>query len=196
MKKTFEQITSDFYGYSIAKCQVHYDMAEKYKKIHRAFGTIVVIITTVVGTSIFTSLSGSTTSQLVEVTTAILSVAAVVLAALQTFLGFADLQAEHKTAGVGYAQVRRDLEMLVLKYPKGKGLSNSPEAVELELIKKLLDDLDKASPTISNQDWDRAWAKVAKKKMPAKKPSVLISLYRKAIRVMSSRLSKALKGEL
>ncbi len=161
MRKTFEQITDDFYGYSMGKCQAHYDMAEKYKRIHRTFGTFVVVITTLVGTSIFTSLSGSA-SPAIQITSAVLSVAAVVLAALQTFLGFADLQAEHKTAGVGYAQVRRDLEFLVLKYPNGKGVAKSPEAAELELIKKLLDDLDKASPTIPNKDWDRAWARISK----------------------------------
>jgi hypothetical protein len=168
MKKTFEQLTDDFYGYSLAKCQVHYNMAEKYKNIHRTFGTIVVIITTLVGTSIFTSLSGST-SQSLQIITAVLSVAAVVLAALQTFLGFSELQSEHKIAGVGYAQVRRELELLVLKYPNGKGIAKSPETAELELIKKLLDDLDRASPTIPNNEWDKVWAKISKKSVSDKK---------------------------
>ena len=162
MKKTFEQIASGFLGYSMAKCQVHYNMAEKYKSIHRAFGTLVVIVTTIVGTSVFTSLSGST-SQLVQIVTAVLSVAGVVLATLQTFLNYGDLQAQHKTAGVGYAIVRRDIEMLILKYPEGKGRARSPESVELELIKKHLDDLDTASPTIPNNEWDKAWANISKK---------------------------------
>jgi len=168
MKKNFEQLTDDYYGYCLAKCQVHYNMAEKYKVIHRSFGTVVVIITTLVGTSIFTSLAGST-NQSIQIVSAFLSVAAVVLAALQTFLGFSELQSEHKTAGGGYAQVRRELELLVLKYPRGKGLAKSPEVAELELIKKLLDDLDRASPTIPNNEWDKAWAKISKKKVPEKK---------------------------
>ena len=168
MKKTFDKLTDEFYQYSLAKCQVHYDMAEKYKNIHRMFGAFVVIITTLVGTSIFASLSGST-NQSIQVTAAVLSVAAVVLAALQTFLGFADLQVQHKTAGVGYAQARRDLELLVLKYPNGKGLAKSPEVAELEMIKKLLDDLDRASPTISNNEWDRVWAMISRKETSDKK---------------------------
>jgi hypothetical protein len=163
MKKTFEQITDDFYSYSLGKCQAHYDMAEKYKRMHQIFGMVVVVVTALVGTSTFIALTGST-SRPVQVATAVLSVAAVVLSALQTFLGFADLQSKHQIAGVGYAQARRSLELLALEYPSGQGAAESREARELEDIKKLLDDLDKASPTIPNTEWDRVWAKISRKK--------------------------------
>jgi hypothetical protein len=163
MEKTYKQLVDDYYGYSITKCNAHYQMAEKYKANHRTFGTIVVIITALVGTSVFSTLSG-TTNPTVQVVTSILSVAAVVLAALQTFLGFSDLQAQNKMAGVGYSQIRRDLDLLAAKYPKGRGGANTPEMAELESIKKHLDDLDNSSPTIPDKVWDKIWKATSKKK--------------------------------
>ena len=162
MEKTYKQLIEDYYKYSITKCNAHYRMAETYKARHRTFGTIVVVVTALVGTSVFSTLSGSTNAT-IQIATSILSVVAVVLAALQTFLGFSDLQAQHKMAGVSYSQIRRDIDLLNAKYPKGKGGAGTPEMTELVSIKKHLDDIDNASPTIPDKVWDRAWKAISKK---------------------------------
>ncbi|CAB1061423.1 hypothetical protein D1BOALGB6SA_6196 [Olavius sp. associated proteobacterium Delta 1] len=128
-------------------------MAEKYKSRHRTFGIFVVIITSAVETSVFASLAGLQNTD-VQILTGFLTVAAVVLAALQTFLGFSDLQAQHKTAAAGYGEVRRDLDLLVMKFPEATGTASEPGTAELESIIKHLDDFDRASPTIPDKVWD------------------------------------------
>ncbi len=136
------------------------------------FGTAVVVITSLVGTSVFSSLAGSS-YLIIQIITAVLSVSAIVLAALQTFLGFAELQSQHKSAGVGYSKVRRDLEMLAVKFPGANGGADSPEMKELELITKHLDDLDSASPTIPDDVWDKTWAEIKKNKGTKKEPQII-----------------------
>lgn len=153
MKRTFQDIVAHYYRYSSLKCNTHYDLAERYKKLHRAFGIVVVFVTAVVGTSVFTSL-GQKQEVWIQVGTGLLSVAAVVLAALQTFLGFSELQAQHKTAAAGYGICRRDLELLSMKFPNATGAAGEAGTAELEAIKKNLDDLDGGSPTIPERLWD------------------------------------------
>lgn len=163
MEKTYATLMDDYYWYSIAKCNSHYDMSEKYRKKHRIFGAAVVITTSLVGTSVFSTLTGST-NLVIQIITAVLSVLAIVLAALQTFLGFSELQSQHKSAGVGFGQIRRNLEVLAVKFPSPNGGADSPEMKELELITKHFDDLDSASPTIPDEIWDKNWAEIREKK--------------------------------
>jgi hypothetical protein len=153
MKRTFQENVSNYHRYCLLKCNTHYDMAELYKLRHRTFGIFVVIITSVVGTSVFAALAGLQIL-ILQVVTGFLTVAAVVLAALQTFLGFSDLQSQHKTAAAGYGRVRRDLELLVMKFAEATGTAGELGTTELESIKKHLDDLDLASPTIPDDVWE------------------------------------------
>lgn len=97
MKRTLEENAEGYFRYSVLKCNAHYDMAERYKNRHRALGLVVVLVSAIVGTSVFASL-GKATQIWIQFFTGLLSVAAVVLAALQTFLGFAELQAQHNVS--------------------------------------------------------------------------------------------------
>lgn len=153
MKRTFEQVVANYFCYSILKCNAHFDMAEMYKVRHRRFGIWVVGISFLVGTSVFSTIAGME-NPYIQVLTGFLSVAAVILAALQTFLGFSDPQSQHKTAAAGYGDVRRELELLVMKFPEATGALNEPGTDEIAAIKKHLDDLDMTSPTIPDEVWD------------------------------------------
>ncbi|UCD31991.1 MAG: SLATT domain-containing protein [Desulfobacterales bacterium] len=153
MKRTFQEVAANYFRYSILKCNANYDIAEMYKVRHRRFGVWVVGITILVGTSVFAALAGME-SPTAQALTAFLSVAAVILAALQTFLGFSDLQSQHKTAAAGYGDVRRDIELLVMKFPEATGAENELGTDEIASIKKHLDDLDMTSPTIPDKVWD------------------------------------------
>ena len=70
-------------------------------------GVPVVIITALVGTSIFGSLQDEPSAP-VKIAAGILSISATVLAALQTYLGFSEKSAKHKAAG---AKVRSSLAL-------------------------------------------------------------------------------------
>src|SRR6266536_3062110 len=149
---TFGEIANNYLNYSIRKCDSHYDMAEMYKNRHRFFGIVVVLVTAIVGTSVFASL-GKSPESWIQIFTGFLSIAAVVLSSLQTFLGFSEYQSQHKASAAGYGSCRRDLELLIMKFPEATGKSGEAGTMELELIKKSLDDLDKASPTIPDKIW-------------------------------------------
>ena len=88
-----------------------------------------------------------------------LSVCAGVLSARQTFLGFSDLQTQHKRAADGYSISRREIEFLAMKYPMAKGTADELGTPEFESLKKNLDELDKASPTIPDTVYNTAAAK-------------------------------------
>ena len=148
MDRTFKEIVGNYFTYSALKCNAHYDMAEYYKQRHRLLGMVTVVVTAIVGTSVFASL-GKAPATWVQVLAGLLS-----MAALQTFLGFPDQQAQHKSAASGYGTCRRSLEMLVMKFPSATGEASDPATTELEKIKSILDDLDKASPTLSKRIWD------------------------------------------
>lgn len=140
----------------------HYDMAEIYRRRHRAFGFAVVVATSLVGTTIFASLAKTAPPEWgtwIKVGTGFLSVLATVLAALQTFLGFSELQTQHKRGGDGYSEVRRDIELLLMNHPNIEGAPNEVAASAMEAIKKKLDDFDRASPTIPDEIYNAASAK-------------------------------------
>jgi hypothetical protein len=152
-KTLFENNVSNYHNYAVRKCNAHYKMAERYKRNHRSFGVSVVVLTSVVGTSVFASLTKITTDLYLQIATGFLSIIAVVMAALQTFLGYADLQVQHKNAGVGYAIVRRSLEILLMKFPDASGRPDEPGTKEFDAINKQIEDLDRASPTIPDNVW-------------------------------------------
>lgn len=162
MKRTFEGNATHFSRYTSVMSNAHYDMVERYRVRHRTFGIAVVVATSIVGTATFGSLAevaGKNAEPWIKFGTGIISVLATVLAALQTFLGFSDLQAQHKRGADGYSEVRRDLDLLLMKYPDVVGAPSESAVASLDEIKKKLDDLDKMSPTIPDGIYEAASAK-------------------------------------
>ena len=161
MKRTFEGNALNFLRYSSVMSNAHYDMAERYRIRHRVFGLAVVIATAIVGTATFGSLAENTQNGEVwiKVGTGLLSVVATVLAALQTFLGFSELQAQHKRGADGYSDLRREIDLLLMKYPDVVGVPSEQAIAALDAVRKKLDDLDKMSPTIPDAIYEAASAK-------------------------------------
>src|SRR5664279_1280026 len=76
-------------------------------------GIPVVVLSSIVGTSIFASLNSSPENGW-KVAVGIVSVVSVVLAALQTLLGFAEKAKAHRTAGAKYSSLGRDAQTALL----------------------------------------------------------------------------------
>jgi hypothetical protein len=165
--RTYEQNVSNFFRYCAVKSNAHYDMAELYRWRHHCLGIVVVSASAIVGTATFTSITAKSDpstahydpSVWLQLATGLLSVAATVLSALQTFLGFANQQERHKRAGDGYSSARRELEFLVMKFPEAKGSDGEPATVAFESLKRMLNNLDKGSPTIPDAVYDAASSK-------------------------------------
>lgn len=133
----------------------HYLAAESCARKHRALGVPVVIGSTALASSIFTRMNESRNA----VWSVAIGVAAAViaaLAALQTFLRFAEQAEAHKTAGVNYGMVRRQLELLALHYDVEDPSARASTVKELELVAGRLSDLAASSPHLSAKFYKRA----------------------------------------
>src|SRR3954454_6263173 len=87
----------------------HSKAAARDDRLNRGLGVAVAILTTFTGSTVFTSLNGSTT-QGVKIAAVITSIVAVLLAAAHTALGFGKLSGAHQQAAVSYGELRRDME--------------------------------------------------------------------------------------
>jgi hypothetical protein len=121
------------------KC--HFLASHRYSRYNYMIGIPTILFTTVVGTSIFASLSTESRSVLATVVIGFVSIMAAILSSLQTFLGFSERADRHRDAGVKYGTIGRKMELLLNE----NVMPDGPEAVAL---KKEVDDLAAASPKI------------------------------------------------
>jgi len=91
----------------------HRRAATVFGRRARILGVLATLASAVVGTTVFASLSESADPRLL-VAAAILSVVAVIMSSLQTFLNYGELVAAHRSAGTGYAALRRRVDHLIV----------------------------------------------------------------------------------
>lgn len=107
-----EQLLSTWHRRMDACQHAYYLEAERYKRWHFRLGIPAIVLSTVVGTAVFASLENQSVSISARVVIALVSIAAAVLAGLQTFLRLSETAAEHAHAGDWYAAIKRDIEQL------------------------------------------------------------------------------------
>jgi len=129
----------------------HYEAAKYYKAQHLRIGIPVVILTAVVGTSIFASLQYEE-SLLIKLIAGGFSIGASALAALQTFLRSSERAEKHRAAGAAYGAIRRELDLKVsLGLPGPSDLEGM-----LNRFRTRFDELAKQSPEISPGIWSKS----------------------------------------
>ncbi|TAK96952.1 MAG: DUF4231 domain-containing protein [Aquabacterium sp.] len=112
------------------------------EKMHRRLGIPTVVLSTVVGTSVFASLDANPEIWL-KIVIGLLSVASAVLAALQTFMGYAEKSSEYKAAAIRYGKLRRELEQYI---STRSATCTTDEAFMLD-YRNRWDDTDSTAPT-------------------------------------------------
>jgi hypothetical protein len=148
----------------------HDDASRKYAKYQFALGIPSLVVSTVVGTSVFAALS------LKEVTplwVGFLSIVAAVLAALQTFMDFGGRSDKHRNAAVKYKSSIRLLEETIVQLHQGKELTQE----DIGAIRMLIDGLEETAPVIMPKIYDS----IEKKYQDLKYVSDAIGLYSKAL---------------
>lgn len=131
------------------KCRDRHDEASRlYAKGQYALGIPSLVASTVVGSSVVSYLSAQTTP---AVWVAVLSIAAAVLAALQTFLDFAGRSDKHRSAGVKYKAAIRFLEQLKVRRSQGEEIPRE----ELDHFRTALDALEESAPVVMPRIYDR-----------------------------------------
>ena len=147
----------------------HDDAARLYAKGQYALGIPSLVVSTVVGTSVFSALSSN---EVPALWVGILSIAAAVLAALQTFMDFGGRSDKHRSAGVKYKAAVRLLEQNKVRLSQGGELSTD----EIDSMRTLLDTLEDAAPVVMPKIYDR----VEKKYQDLKYVQEAVSMYSRA----------------
>lgn len=137
----------------------HYRAAAHYKRLGRGFGIPVVILTTVVGTVVFTSIASpngySTGLQLLA---GLLSMGAAVLSGLATFLNYGELAERHRDAAVKYGNLRREIEEIISFTPSQDELKST-----MADLRTRWNSLDIEAPSIPQKIHDYALRRVKPK---------------------------------
>jgi hypothetical protein len=128
----------------------HEEAARRLESQYRRVGVASVVLSAVVGTSLFASLEASY-EPWIRIIAGILSLSAAVLASLMTFHRYEERVEKHRTAAVSYKRALRRLEKLHMKLSAGSTLDQeSRNEIEQEL-----DEIEKFAPVVPD-DINRA----------------------------------------
>jgi hypothetical protein len=128
----------------------HFRAATFYARLGRLLGVPVVALTTIVGTTIFTTMAEAQDDWL-KIGAGVLSLLAAILAGVQTFLDYSGRAQRHHHAGVEFGSLRREVEEFL-------AFSRNDQEIE-EFMKKTRtrwDTLVEASPDVSQKIYDKA----------------------------------------
>lgn len=128
----------------------HYTAANSYSLRNRWLGIPTVLLTALVGTSVFATLeeAPSTRDRLIL---GLISLAAAILASLHTFLAYPELAEKHRAAGARYGALRRHIEQIQVLPPMSDQLVD-----EVSRLREQLDDLSSRSPDVPVRFWRKA----------------------------------------
>jgi len=130
------------------ECQYgHYAAASTLSSRNYWLGIPVVILTSLVGTSVFATLQHEVDIRF-KIATGLVSVLAAVLASLQTFLRVSEKAEKHRAAGATYGAVAREIEQ-GLNVPG----SSDKEKEFLDNLRDRMDTLAKEAPEIPEYVW-------------------------------------------
>jgi hypothetical protein len=131
----------------------HYYLATNLRRRNLALGIPVVILSAIVGTSLFASLAASTESFPLGMRLAVgtVSLIAAVLAAIQTFLRFAERSERHAQAADWYSAIRREIDELLALPTDKRGESKRT----LDGLRKEFNKAGQTYPAIGETTWAR-----------------------------------------
>ncbi|SFG10043.1 hypothetical protein SAMN05518865_108120 [Duganella sp. CF458] len=137
----------------------HYDSARFFAGLHLLLGVPASVLSTLVGTAIFSTLSKSHTASMptedgsivVQIAVGFLSVLAAILTGLQTFLKNAEQAERHRIAGARFANLKHRIELVATLPPS----SDEELRKELLSIESRWAKLREESPTLPTFIWKR-----------------------------------------
>lgn len=135
---TPEEVLDDWYQRVTVTQRAHYLSADHFGARKYWLGIPAVFLSTLVGTSVFATVQTQPQFWL-QIAVGLASVAAALLASLQTFLGYSERAEKHRIAGAKYGALGRELEQL-------RASSTTPSDNAISEVRKRLDDLAVESP--------------------------------------------------
>ncbi|MYM63331.1 SLATT domain-containing protein [Pseudomaricurvus sp. HS19] len=137
----------------------HYEAGRACERRHLWLGIPAVVLTTLVGTAVFSSLQEFSDQQALiypKIIVGFFSVTAAVLVGLQTFLRYSEQASSHKNAGAKYSHLKHRIELLAVLPPA------TDEALKRELadIELEWDRVREESPNLPTSIWRRMEAEI------------------------------------
>jgi hypothetical protein len=139
---TFSNIATLWHGRVRGAQQSHFQSAVACERKHLWLGLPTVLLSTVVGSSVFATLDKAATDR-EKLIVGSLSVCAAALAAIQTFLRYTERAERHRAAGAKFGALKKELEV-ALQYPPNGG---DAEETYLRDFKAQWDHIVDSSPT-------------------------------------------------
>ncbi len=119
----------------------HYKSARHYEKKHKWIGVPVVIISAVVGSSLFALIDKDMTW--LNIFAGSISLIGVVLSSLQTFLSYSKLSEKHLITSIKFSALYRELQIKQIT-----GLDKESLDSFIESFRKRWDEIDETAPTL------------------------------------------------
>jgi hypothetical protein len=167
---SIEDLYDSWYRRVAAAEHGHRVRADRMRRRHLLVGISVVILTTLVGTSAFASISKADGDSItflgvdpdaVLIVVGTISVLAAVLSSLQTFLRYATRAEGHRFA-LRYESLRRDMATTLALPPEDRG---APDR-SLDSVRQRMDRYAKESPTIGERTWEKLAGNVGLSAVP------------------------------
>jgi len=149
-----EGLLVDWHNRAAAARTAHYQLVGRCRRRNLILGIPTVIVTTVVGTSLFATLTKEEISIPLRIAVGSLSVAAAILAAITTFLRLPERAERHAIAADWYSAVRRDIaEQVALPSNQREGPKTT-----LDRIRKEMSKIGQQAPEIPTKLWTKTAA--------------------------------------
>ena len=127
----------------------HYETARTFDSSHLWLGLPAIVFSTVVGTTVFASLSKDTDVRL-QIFVGLLSVVAALLTALQTFLKYSEKSEKHRVAGAKFSNLKHRIELLACLPPQ----SSDELKKQITMIEDRWATVREESPNLPPQIWE------------------------------------------
>src|SRR4051812_47748437 len=144
-----EGLLREWHNRAAAAQHAHYLLAHRLRRRNLALGVPAVVFSSVVGTSVFATLSHEHVGTGLRLLVGSVSVLAAIAAALQTFLRFNERAAQHVTAADWYAAIRRDVEQLLALPATARG----PVKAGLDEVRTQMNRAGQNAPEIGDPLW-------------------------------------------
>ncbi|MBX7134799.1 MAG: SLATT domain-containing protein [Fimbriimonadaceae bacterium] len=136
---------------AVIALDAHYDGARYYGRRNNLVGIPATIFATIVGSSVFATLEKEIRLEF-QIAVGVLSIAAAILTALQTFWAYSEKAEKHRLTGARYGAIARELEHL-LALPSDTRTAN-PET--LTVLRRRLDGISEEAPRLPEKLWAEA----------------------------------------
>ena len=152
--KDIIDMADDYRWYAQRKCNAHYQICESARALNNRLGMPVTVLTAIVGTSIFATISSAPQLWL-KVVTGLFSLTAAALSALHTWFRYQEVASQHREAAAEYGAIRHSLDHFLLTFGQ-VAEDQRPAALErFNEISKQLDMIEKKAPSIPDQIYDK-----------------------------------------